>query len=228
MPLNNFEFDSMAVADNYRRALIREFSANLRGRVIEVGSGIGQLTELLQKLPISFLLCVEPNPNFCSRFKKNLPSQPLIEGTIQDVDGDDWNVIVSVNVLEHIEDDESELKKYYEILKKEKGILNLFVPARSEIYSAIDKDFGHYLRYTKKEITKKLINAGFEIEKIRYFNLIGYFAWWLNFRIMKKRTFDIKSVLFFDKVIFPIVYFIESRVFAPPIGQSILVVARAK
>lgn len=224
-----FEFGALEEALNYRKAVIKEFSNELRGKVIEIGAGIGQMTELLKELPnIEFLQCVEPNSDISNIFKRNFPLQPLINGTIQDIKTDDWNAIISVNVLEHVFDDKAELKIYYEKLKRQNGTLNLFVPARPEIYSTIDKNFGHYRRYAKKEIIKKLTGAGFKIEKVRYFNIIGYFAWWFNFRVMKKGSFDTKSVRLFDKLFFPPIYFLESRIWAPPIGQSLLVIARAK
>src|SRR5579862_3488237 len=43
----DFEFAALSVADNYRKALLREFSEYLRGNVLEVGAGIGQITEAL-------------------------------------------------------------------------------------------------------------------------------------------------------------------------------------
>lgn len=229
IPGDVFEFDALKEALNYRRALIKEFSNELRGKVIEIGAGIGQMTELLKKLPnIEFLQCIEPNPDISNIFRRNFPLQPLIKGTIQDIKTDDWNAIISVNVLEHVFDDEAELKIYYEKLKRKNGTLNLFVPARPEIYSIIDKNFGHHRRYAKKEIIGKLEYVGFKIEKIRYFNIIGYFAWWFNFRLMKKNSFGVNSVRFFDRFFFPPMYFFESRIWAPRIEQSLLVIARAK
>jgi len=47
--LENFEFAALQQADNYRVALLAEFAPHLRGHVLEVGSGIGQLTEVLQQ-----------------------------------------------------------------------------------------------------------------------------------------------------------------------------------
>ena len=43
----DFEFAALSVADNYRKALLSEFAEYLRGNVLEVGAGIGQITEAL-------------------------------------------------------------------------------------------------------------------------------------------------------------------------------------
>jgi SAM-dependent methyltransferase len=226
----NFEFAALSEAKNYRNALLREFSGHLRGSVLEVGAGIGQITaELLKNRAITRLVSIEPDPKFCAGLRAAFPAHAIIEGTIDDLKNDgSWNAILSVNVLEHISEDERELEIYRQKLSREKGMLCLFVPARQEIYAPIDRDFGHFRRYTKPELRGKLERAGFEILKLRYYNFAGYFAWWLNFCVLKKRGFDLQSVRLFDRVIFPPVHAVESKICPPPIGQSLLVVARAK
>ena len=225
----DFEFAALAEAKNYRAALLRDFKQYLRGNVLEVGAGIGQITsELLAIHEVERVVSIEPDPSFCAKLRTRLPGHELLEGTAADLRSDShWNAILSINVLEHIEDDASELATYYRLLKPAQGALCLFVPARPEIYAPIDKDFGHFRRYTRPELTKKLKTAGFTIRSIRYYNLVGYFLWWANFRYLKKRTFDARAVRLFDRAVFPIVHGLESNGCAPPIGQSLQVIAIA-
>lgn len=226
----NFEFDALRAAENYRRALVFEFTPHLRGRVLEIGAGIGQITELLRNLSgVAQLLPIEPDAGFCREFRQAFPGQPLIEGTVASLtDTKPWDAIVSINVLEHIREDERELTTYHNLLRTENGRLCLFVPARPELFAPMDKDFGHHRRYTKLELRRKLDVAGFEIVRLDYFNFVGYFAWWLNFCVLKKRTFDVASVRLFDRAIFPCAHWLESRLCAPPVGQSLIAVGRAK
>ena len=57
----NFEFDALQKAENYRATLIREFAPWLKGRVLEVGAGIGQMTAAIAELPgIEKLIAIEP------------------------------------------------------------------------------------------------------------------------------------------------------------------------
>lgn len=227
----DFEFKALSLADNYRAALLREFSAALRGNVLEVGAGIGQITEaLLQNPNVARLVSVEPHPGFFAQLQKNFPAHTIINGTIYDLpkDEDRWNAVVSINVLEHISDDESELKNYHARLLKNNGTLCLFVPARPEIYSPIDKDFGHFRRYARPELRQKLERAGFQVQRLHYYNIAGYLAWWLNFCLLKRRHFNAGSVKFFDRFIFPPMHGFESRICHPFIGQSLLATARAQ
>lgn len=226
----DFEFDALQKAENYRAALLREFSPYLRGNVIEVGAGIGQTTVGLAALAaIEKLVSIEPEARFCHAFRQKHPELTLIPGTIDDVpEQSNWDAIISVNVLEHIREDEAELAKYKRCLADRRGHLCLFVPARQEIYAPLDKDFGHHRRYSRPELCRKLERAGFAIVRLHYFNWIGYFAWWFSFCLLKKRRFDVKSVVVFDRFIFPVVHALERNIVRPPWGQSLMAVAQAE
>jgi SAM-dependent methyltransferase len=225
----DFEFAALAEARNYRHSLFAEFAAALRGEVIEVGAGIGQMTELLEHVPgVRRALAIEPDPRFCAQHRSRFPEHEILEGTAAHLpNGTACDAILSINVLEHIQEDAAELARYASLLKERHGSLCLFVPARPEIYAPIDKDFGHFRRYTRADLSKKLSSAGFSIERLHYFNFAGYFAWWLNFRVLKKRTFEIDKVRAYDRLIFPMVHQFESKILRPPFGQSLLAIAKA-
>lgn len=223
-----FEFEPLEHARNYRQALMREFAPHLRGQVLEVGAGVGHMTELLVRQPgVERVVAVEPEPAFHSRLRKILPAQSVVGGSVRDVREDRWNAVVCVNVLEHIQEDEAELFAYSSLLRRERGSLCLFVPARRELYAPIDRDFGHHRRYHRPELARKLQQAGFDIVRLNYFNSVGYLIWWWNFKILKNRQFDRAKVIAFDRLIFPLIHGFESRLFRPPLGQSLLAVARA-
>ena len=225
----DFDFGALREASNYQRLLAEELGNFVRGRTLEVGAGIGQMTVRLRALPgVQFLQCIEPEPVFCAQFRRTLPEQPLIQGTIQNAPGDEWDTVVSLNVLEHIEHDREELALYRAILKSKRGTLALFVPARPELYAPIDRDFGHYRRYKRTEIVSKLVSAGFKIEKIRYYDFAGYFAWLACCRLLRQRNLKPAAVRCFDRLIFPFENFLETRICAPPIGKNLLVIARAE
>ena len=226
----DFEFSALAEAKNYRAALLYDFRRQLRGNVLEVGAGMGQITsELLATSGVNNLVSIEPDPGFCAQLRNRLPAHELVEGTVADLRSSlQWDAILSINVLEHIEHDSEELAAYHRLLKPTRGALCVFVPARPEIYAPIDRDFGHFRRYTRGDLAKKLGAAGFTIQSIRYYNFVGYFLWWAHFRVLKKRTFDAGAVRLFDRVAFPLIHGFETRICAPPIGQSLQVIAVAE
>ena len=226
----DFEFRALAEARNYRRALIREFGPYLQGPVIEVGAGIGQLTGELAAVPtITRLLAVEPDGGFAAMFRAANPQLELVHGTAADVpSATAWRAIVSVNVLEHIRDDAGELRGWRGLLAPAQGHLCLFVPARPELYAPIDKDFGHFRRYTKPGLRTLLSEAGHDIVRLHYFNAIGYVAWWVSFVALKQRGFNPRSVRVFDRAIFPWAHALERTLVRPPFGQSLMAIARAR
>lgn len=227
---NNFEFAALTEAKNYRAALMRDFDSYLHGNVLEVGAGIGQITAELRRNPkIHKLLSIEPDAALCDQLHSRFPEHDLLQGTIDDLQPSTaWDAVLSINVLEHIEADEKELAAYHNLLRGSQGALCIFVPARPEIYSPIDKDFGHFRRYTKRELQAKLRMAGFRIVRFRYYNFVGYFAWWMTFCMLKRRSFDVTAVRVFDRAVFPVVHAFETHFCPPPIGQSLIAVAVAR
>lgn len=224
----HFEFGPLSWAERYRAAILREFAPVLHGRVVEEGAGVGHFTAQLARLPqIQELVAVEPNPQFGAQFRQRHPHLRLVEGTLESVPAQPpWDAVVSVNVLEHIADDQAQLARYRQLLVPQQGHLCLFVPARPELYAPLDRDFGHYRRYGRPELQHKLQQAGFSLVRLHYFNCVGYFIWAVNFRWLKRRHFNPTLVRLFDRLLFPAAYRLE-RLVRPPFGQSLIAIARA-
>lgn len=141
-----------------------------------------------------------------------------------------FDTIVCLNVLEHMRDDVSALKRMKEILSQQKGIAVLMVPAHQWLYGSMDKQAGHFRRYSSISLGKKLQNSGFEILKLYHFNVFGVFPWFINNRILKKGLNGSGvglQIKIFDAFIVPLMKRVESKI-KFPIGQSIITIARAK
>lgn len=76
-----------------------------------------------------------------------------------------FDCVVFCEVLEHVEDDGSFLKKVHSLLK-DGGQLVMSVPSRQKYWSIHDEIVGHQRRYEKIELIKKLADAGFSQAKI--------------------------------------------------------------
>ena len=131
-----------------------------------------------------------------------------------------------MNVLEHIEDDEAVINVIKSLLTKN-GTLVLYLPASKIAWSQMDEDVNHYRRYSKKELQQKLIKAGFEIEKIRFVDFIGWLVL-LIFKLFRiKPKFNKRLLIFYDKVFFKTFKSLDV-IFKYVVGKNLLVVARLK
>lgn len=76
-----------------------------------------------------------------------------------------YDVLILMDVLEHIEDEEGFLKAVQDHLKPG-GFLIIGVPMRQHLYSAYDKADGHYRRYSSRYLRSTVKSSGFQIRKV--------------------------------------------------------------
>ena len=85
---------------------------------------------------------------------------------------DEFDVIGAFDVIEHITEDEAVLDQIYNACKPGGGVI-ITVPQHPWLWSPIDTLSHHKRRYTKKELVRKIKNAGFEIvETVSFVSLL--------------------------------------------------------
>jgi len=223
------ELAAMVEAHNYYDWLLSYFGAHLKGRVIEVGAGIGTLSRLILRFQdVRQLTAVEPAANLFPMLLQQIGADgrvKLLKGYLQDVAArGSADTLVSVNMLEHVEDDEAFLRLAYQALLPG-GVCLLFAPAIQGLYGSLDRAFEHFRRYSKRELALKLSAAGFQIELLRYFNLPGVFAWFIAGKVLGKTSLRVRDTRLYDRWVVPWISTLE-RYWEPPLGQSLLAVAR--
>lgn len=82
-----------------------------------------------------------------------------------------FDLVVALDVLEHVEQDEAALKSLHRMLKPG-GQLVITVPAYQWLWSAHDTVHHHKRRYTRYALKKKIKAAGFTLSHAGYINLI--------------------------------------------------------
>lgn len=110
----DFEFSALARAYHYLRAILKEFCPFLRGLVLDVGVGIGQITELIaQMVGPENIHAVKPDPRFAARLRSRLPQPQVFESQAASMSLDTISItVISINVLKHIEDHVGEPTHY--------------------------------------------------------------------------------------------------------------------
>jgi len=233
-PINDFsyassELDAVAYATNYYDWILDSFAPFLGRRIIEAGAGIGTVSEMiLSRADPRALLLVEPAANNAAildtRFRADSRVR-VVHGYLEEIEHS-WkaDTIVAVNVMEHIRDDGEFLRAAHSLLEPD-GSLLLLVPAVPAIYGSLDRAFEHYRRYTRRGLTALLEEHRFKIAQIRYMNALGVLAWMVSGKILRRKTLGRRQVQLYDRAIIPLLRRVES-IIRPPIGQSLLVVAR--
>lgn len=221
------DLEAMSFANNYHRWLIAEFLPYIKGSVAEVGAGVGNVSRLTLEADIKSLTAFEPSANMYPLLKEALGADArakAINGFFGKEPVDEcFDTVMYVNVLEHIEDDLAELAGVRAALAEE-GYLLIFVPALPWLYSELDRQVGHFRRYTKSGLVALAQQAGFSVVKVRYFDVAGILPWYVHFTLLKN-TIGAGSVSLYDKLVVPTMRMVEGLV-PPPIGKNLLLVAK--
>jgi SAM-dependent methyltransferase len=184
------ELESMAFAVNYHRWILDIFRPYLGKRIVEVGAGSGSFSELLLETQPEQLDAIEPSANMYPLLAEHLRHidggsiarahhGALIDTAETIRRGGTPDSILYVNVLEHVEDDAGELAAMYSLLQP-RGHALIFVPAHPWLMGSMDRELGHFRRYTMKDLRRKCETAGFVIRVAFYFDLLGIAPWWVK------------------------------------------------
>ncbi|MFZ5799803.1 MAG: class I SAM-dependent methyltransferase [Candidatus Omnitrophota bacterium] len=198
--------------------------------ILEVGSGIGNLTELLIPLGRRLIL-TDVDTEYVDYLRKRFAGNPGVRIIPHDIQrpfpagslSSDIDTVVCVNVLEHIKDDHRALENISNLLQNG-GTLFLMVPALELLYGSLDKMLGHFRRYEKNDLLDKLRSRGFTVDKIYFHNFFSAFGWLLNSRILKRRFISHFQISALDCVI-PVLAALEGTA-KLPLGISLVAVCR--
>jgi SAM-dependent methyltransferase len=216
-------------AVKYRKWLARLTYPYLGDNPLEFGSGIGDYAKEWLQLGCHRLTVSENSPTRITVLRDQFLNSPNIKVQQLDIENTadidaGYSSIVSLNVIEHLENDGAALRGAHDALKLG-GYFVAFAPAFPLLMSRFDRAVGHHRRYTKKTARTLLINNGFEIVKIEYVNSLGWLAWLVGMRILKITPRDSLVLKIWDKIVIPVVSKFESWI-SPPFGQSILIVGQ--
>jgi SAM-dependent methyltransferase len=151
--------------------------------IYDLGGGNGPITKALINQGYNCVL-VEALPDAIV-IAKERGIENTILSTIQDFKEDHLQVVLMADVLEHIESDASMLDQMFDQMISG-GTIIITVPAFQHLTTSIDKEIGHFRRYTTKSMASKLTNAGFIIRQRSYFFSLLYLPF-IFFRVLPEK-----------------------------------------
>lgn len=202
-------------------------------KIMDIGCGTGMMLEEI-KNKFSITAIGIDNSEEAVRFSKKrglniiLSSAEKIEQNSESID-----LIMALDLIEHIENDIASLKEFNRVLKKN-GYVLLTVPAFNCLTSAHDVINEHKRRYQLGELKNKVEEAGFKVIKISYYNSLLFLPI-LIVKVIKKITIDkhdhLKKENYIVNAVLNKIFSSETfllKYFDLPIGASIICLAKKK
>jgi 2-polyprenyl-3-methyl-5-hydroxy-6-metoxy-1,4-benzoquinol methylase len=213
---------------NYLRWIAELIEPHLGRRVLELGAGIGSITQLYAAGHdvVASDLSDECVRALHWRFDA-LPNVTVVQQDLRELGdaGETFDSVVMVNVLEHIQDDAGVLGTLPSVLAPH-GTIVVYVPALNGLYGQWDRKVGHFRRYSKWRMREIAREAGLEIVQLRYVNALAIPAWLAFSRTDVERTQG-ASLSIWDRTGVPLSRAIERRLNVP-LGLNVLAVFKPR
>jgi SAM-dependent methyltransferase len=220
------ELDIFRSAQNWKEYFSSYIKPYLFGHVLEVGAGNGSTTDRLIDAEVTSWTCLEPDLVLATEIAKLIAADKkfncckIINGSLRNLNPEiQFDVILYIDVLEHIEKDHIEIEHVSALLKPG-GVLVILSPAYQWLYSEFDKSIGHFRRYNKATLTA-VIPSTLDLISIQYLDCIGVCLSLINRLLLHQGNPTFKQIQFWDKMVVPVSRFIDP-IILNSLGKSII------
>jgi SAM-dependent methyltransferase len=221
--------DLFAAAQNWKTYWSGQIRPFLRGDILEVGAGIGSNTQLLDRDGLGRWVCLEPDAGLIGQLVTNLegakPTRAFetVCGTLDSLADRQFDTIIYIDVLEHIESDRQELNQAASHLRPG-GHLIVLSPAHQRLFSPFDAAIGHFRRYNRPML-RAISPASLRLEEMKYLDCAGLILSAANMLLLRQSMPTKSQLRFWDGWIVPISRVLD-RLLLYSIGKSIIAVWR--
>lgn len=201
--------------------------------VLDIGTSTGTNLRLLQELGFTNVTGLDSSEEairFCA--EKGLGRVQLGDILKLPFPDDAFDLILTTDVVEHVDDDQAALRSIARVLKPG-GVALLTAPAFQVLWGLQDNVSQHKRRYTKKDFLSLALNARLKIVHAYYFNFILFAPIFFARQILRLLGTELRSEnqvnTPFLNAILSVVFGIDveaTRWISPPFGVSILALVR--
>jgi SAM-dependent methyltransferase len=191
-------------------------------RTLEIGSGVGNLSRML--VPRRTYVASDINPLYLQTLTNLEFNRPYMVAAYCDVTDlssfpateGGYDTVICLNVLEHVEDDAAALGNIKAVLS-DSGRALILVPFGPWNFGTLDEVLGHRRRYTRDSLERLARQCGFEVGPVIEFNRFGSLAWFLNGKLMRKRSFGLLQIWMLN-LLTPLLRHIDRYLPFPPLS----------
>jgi glycosyltransferase involved in cell wall biosynthesis len=174
--------------------------------VLEIGAGMGNLTSKF--LPRDRYVASDIDPLHLEYLRSRYAGNRRVSVETLDLQGETdfervagaFDTVICLNVVEHVPDADLALRNIFQALRPG-GRACILVPQIPALYGTLDKALDHFLRYRPEDLAAKLKAQGFEIETQFSFNRAAVPAWWLNGKVLRRKTFSRVQLKIYDSLV---------------------------
>jgi SAM-dependent methyltransferase len=177
-------------------------------KIVDLGAGRGTFAEMLRVRGLD-VRCVEPDAEN-QVVLREIGFQ--VATGLEEHEPGSCDYIYTLNVLEHVPEDEALVRVAFSRLRNG-GRFFIFVPAFPILWSRLDDHVEHQRRYRRALMVAMLRRTGFEVERARYADCLGFFAA-LVFGRSAEAKISPRSIWFYDRLLFPV-----SKLLDPILGR---------
>lgn len=178
----------LEMAPSFIAWMAHAIEPHLRGRILEVGAGLGGVAARLASGRA--YTASDSDEGYCRDLRGRLAGLPGTRVARLDLEREDgwaacagaFDTALCLNVLEHLDDDAAAVRRLGRALAAG-GRLILLVPQGPALFGSLDAALGHRRRYLQDGLAGLLRDAGFLDLEFRQFNRLCAPAWWAAGRL---------------------------------------------
>ena len=226
------DLETMQGAKRYAAHLFELFRPYVGRRVLEVGCGIGTMSERLAGVA-DRVLGIEPNPSCAVQVREHMRAEPkfsLRECLLEDCDPVElashrFDTVFCVNVLEHIEDDVGRAGHVHARRAAWRPRAGLGAGGAGRLRPARRRAGASPPLHQARPCRRRSRARELEIVSLRYTNPIGLIGWMYNAHVGKSTTHSPMQIKLFETLVAPWALPLD-RLIPPPVGLSLVAVGR--